>query len=281
MSAYPPPSGPSPTSPWWYPSTVFPPALYQFPNERFNIFLQQFGVPVFWMKGHLCACIDDDTEFSPSGIDVKQKGSPSPYCQTCGGRGIYWENAQGPYLIAFQYPKLFDVQGTSIDSVLGILENGIVPIIIPSNAQPMWQEINTYDAVVAQGTDMRFHSSLRVGYEETLPYFWNVNVNTSGVTIYDSANTKTVPVPPENVVINGDKVTITGYPKGTSYVVDYMAWPIYVVFGNMGGMTQPFPLLNNLTYPRMTVVKLLDLWTREGFGNLAQSTPQNPPVNAP
>lgn len=270
---YPNPSTPSPQSPWWYPSTVYPPPLYQFPNERFNQFLQQFGVPIFWLRGHLCACVDDNTEFSPDGVAVKIKGTPSAYCTTCGGRGVYWDDAQGPYLVAFQYPKLFDIQGASFEEQLGILQEGIVPIIIPSTAQPMWQELNTYDAVVAQGTDMRFHSSLRVGYQETLPYFWNVNVNPSGVTIYDSQNTQTIPVPADQVVINGASVQITGFPNGTSYVVDYTAWPIYIVFGKMGGMSQPFPLLNNQTYPRTTTVQLLDFWSRAAFGNLEQAVP--------
>jgi hypothetical protein len=268
--SYPPPSNPSPTSPWWYPSTVYPPALYNFPNERFNIFLQQYGMLVFWLRGHLCACIDDDTGFSPEGMAVKVKGTPSPYCNTCGGRGLYWDPPQGPYTVAFQHPP--HTQGATMQDIIGIVEEGINEVIVPTNATPMWAEVNTYDAVVVQGSDTRFHSTLTVGVQETLPYFWNVHVNPNGVTVYDSSTQTVVPVPSENITVNNDKVILTGYPKGTPYVVDYTAWPIYVVFGERGGIVQFAALLNNTTYPRTVMVKLLDLWTRQSYGGLGPSS---------
>jgi hypothetical protein len=172
----------------------------------------------------------------------------------------------GPFNLALTFPNSLDRASLVAANNVGQVMDGNGILVVPTTASPMWADANSFDLVIQAGYDMRFNSVLRVQENETVPYYINPNISPTDVTIYNTSTNSVESVPEYAVTITGGTVILTGYQKGTPYVVSYSAWPIWVVYGEMGGMTEPHPWLGNTAYPRSMRIMLLDLWLRSQGG---------------
>lgn len=253
-------------NPFIYPD-ISPPSVYDFSGSVFDDMINRYGVSLYWMKSHNCACIESDG-FNPDGTVYSPKGSPNPSCSTCSGRGTYWDEAFGPFTALISYIGTPDSRapGTAMDSRLGNSVYSNPALTIPSGVPVVWEQASLMDAFVESGTDTRFNSTLTVGQDTILPYRYSVNV--LGVTVYDHDTDTTVPVPSGSYTVSGANVVLSGYAAATPYIVDYIAWPIYIAYGLKGGIPHNRPFLQNLTYPKRFSLQLLDIYLRNTGGGL-------------
>jgi hypothetical protein len=249
-----------------------PPQIYDFPEQSMDDLISRYGVEMFWQKSHTCPCVYQHV--NPSGMNYPITGSPLPNCQTCGGRGYFWDAAQGPFgvLLTFMYANV--IPGASVQKEEGFRISGKPILTIPGAIQPLYSEASAMDAFVETGSAVRFNSVLRVGGRTTLPYNVNVTVNVDNVLVYNSLTQTSSPIPSSAVTVDGASVTLTGYATGTSYVVEYTAYPIYIAYQEHGGMPQVRPFIQNqVNYPRRFELQLLDVWERTQAGGLGGALP--------
>jgi hypothetical protein len=245
----------------WLPNfgnQLMPPALS-------NAMLRNNGLRLQWLQSHACPCT-----FSS---DIP--GSPDPACNTCHGRGRYWDAPQpsGAFtgLITFMHTsEAADEPGVTTDPAFGQIAHAEPTITVPSDVHPVWDLASEYDAFVEMDAVNRFGSVLTVGNSPVLPYQQNLEV--LGVATYDSAAKQVVPLASGGYVVSGAAVTLPGYPDGTPYTVEYNASPVWVAFRRAGGLAHNRPFGNGVALPKRYRGMLLDIWTRaRNNGALGQS----------
>jgi hypothetical protein len=249
--------------------TVYTPFLpsispYILAPQYFEQAISAYGIRMQWLKSHSCACVFGN---------YNAPGTPDNQCQTCHGRGVYWDQPIGPFnaLLTFVHRgPTPDEPGSSMDINQGLIVNGEPTLTVPySGAFPMqptiWQEAGLFDIFVEQDAESRFNAQLQVGGNQNVPYQQNLVIAASGaVTIYDPIN---------HVVVSGVAYTVSGtavhlgsgYPQGTNYIVDFTAAPAYVAF-RIAGMPAHVRPFGQLTEPRRFRLQTLDLWSRAKFG---------------
>lgn len=211
-----------------------------------------------------------------SGVD-STPGSPDNQCQTCHGRGYYWEDPVGPFQGLITYVSRASTQsqpGTETDTDQGLIQNADPSLTIPVTASgavsgatnAAWAGATLYDVFVEMDATTRFNASLQQGGLMALPYQQNVDVAASGaVTVYDPINHVVDVV--SGYTVSGALVFLpSGYAPGTSYTVDFTASPAYVAFRDAGGAPHARPF-GQLPEPRRFQLRSLDLWLRARFSN--------------
>ena len=236
------------------------------PAPLLNASIRMAGTRLAWMKSHVCPC----TLASDTG------GSPKPDCNTCHGRGRWWEPPNRPFvgLRTFMHTsEAADEPGVVMDNRMGQVAHAEPTITIGSDVCPEWSEASEFDGYVEIDTHMRFETAMQVGGDTIIPYQQGLEV--LSVTAYDPTNLKVVPVPSSGYSVENGQVTLNGFPPGTAFTVAYKASPVWIAWRRagalphtriFGGGTDPLPT-------RFRAV-LLDIWTRSRNQYGASASPQ-------
>lgn len=241
------------------------------PQNVLDTTINSLGMRLGWMKSHACPC----TWGNPG-----SNGSPNPRCNTCFGRGTYWENPLNFVgLITFMHTSAApDEPGILSDPVMGNVMRSAPTLTIPfTNADgtlcPVWPSASEKDAYVETDTAVRFNTPLIVGGSTYLPYRQNLKV--LNVTSYNQVTQTAQPVTRDNYTIDGSSVTLNEvmYPEGTAYVVEYTASNVYVAFRASGGVPHSRPAGSGANLPRRFHVESLDVWVRNLNNPNAQAVP--------
>lgn len=250
----------------WYPSF----SQQLMPEYFFDGNIANNGIRLQWMKSHTCPCTaNEDTP-----------GSADPDCNSCNGRGQYWDPPSLIFtgLMTFmRSTEAADEPGATRDPTWGTIYHAEPTITIPYNQQPVWAEASEFDAFVAVDATMRFSHSLSVSGNTILPYQQVFSVES--VTAWDPVKKVIQPLQPSQYAVSGASVTLIGFQAGTPYTVDYKAVPAYVVWRRSGGLPhrRPFGAGTGMLPVRFRGM-LLDLWTRarlNGFDG-PQTNPPGP-----
>jgi hypothetical protein len=254
----------SDATPW------FPDFSQLMPTKALDGLIALSGIRFGWMKSHACPCVLGNADF----------GSPNPNCNTCHGRGIYWDQWTNTFrgLLTFMHTSSApDEPGNTIDKTTGgHLEAEptlTIPTMGPDAESTVWTQATNFDAYVELDALTRFSTVLRVGDTSILPYQQQLDVQS--VAVWDPIAMTAGPIPPADYAVTGASVTLAAsYPEGTAYTVEYIAAPVYVAFRSAGGMPHTRPFAGGTAMiPRRFRVVLLDLWTRSrDNGYLGQST---------
>ena len=233
----------------------FPPAWKSIAPAFFENLIAQEGVRLLWQQGHLCPCT----------FGGPQPGSPDPQCNTCDGRGYYWDAPFGPFvgLVTFMHISPSpDEPGAVMDEKVGIVQRSEPALTIPYTAGLPWTNATLNDIFVEIDAIDRFDAELTVGSDQAVPYQNGLSIAPSGaVTVYDTTTHAIVPV--SGYTVSGATVLLpSGYASGTSYVVEFFAAKTFVAWRNAGsiGHDRPFGQLNE---PKRFRLQTLDLWLRE------------------
>lgn len=247
----------SPPTPSIYVPYLPPISPYVLPAATFDAIISAYGIRLYWLKSHACPCI----------YNYDQPGSPDPACQTCQGRGIYWDTPLGPFMGLITWTDFSprpDEPGAQVNEVRGLVQQGQPTLSIPSAATGVYSGAAVYDTFVELDAVTRYDAQLQAGVRTALPYQQNVTVAASGaVSVYDNINKVLVPV--SGYTVSGVSVFLpSGYAQGTNYIVEFTASPAYVALRPAGAMphTRPFGQVNE---PRRFKLQALDLWTRARY----------------
>lgn len=226
---------------------------YVMPPNNFEGLINVYGVDLQWGKSHACPCVYAGTV----------PGSPDRACQTCFGRGVYWDALSTTFrgLITFIHMSPTpDEPGAIMSEQQGLILNGEPALTIGADNVTIWQQASVYDVFVEVNAVARYNAELQVGGRTTVPYPQQVTVAPSGaVTIYDPVNH--VVIPANSYTVSGATVTLFDYPEDTPYIVDFTAAPAYVAYRNAGATPHVRPFAN-AKEPRRFRLQQLDLWTR-------------------
>ena len=249
-----------------FPTPLFPNFGQQLmPPMLSNQMIRNNGIRLQWLPSHACPCTFSTTIL----------GSADPACNTCHGRGRYWDDPQpsGDFIGALSFmhtSEAADEPGVTTDPTYGQIMHAEPTITVPSDVHPVWDLASEYDAFVELGATNRFGSVLTVGGSPVLPYQQGLEV--LAVTTYDSENKVIVPLTSSSFVVSGAAVTISGYPEGTPYTVEYNASPVWIAWRRAGGLAHSRPFGDGVALPKRYRGMLLDIWTRaRNNGFLGQS----------
>ena len=264
------------------PITHYPPFGSLMPEAAFDSIIANGGQRVMWMKGHNCPCTGDTG--SPLRINTDPIGPQNKQCPVCLGKGVYWDPAQGPFIVLLTLitwiGRNVDI-GDTMDPNYGMIFDGHPIITIPATLPTLWTQTNTNDIFVQMDSTMRFQAVMRVGENESVPAWHVLNsisiANTGAVIVEDP--TTSMPVSGIAYVVSGGTVTLspnaqypTGYPVGTSYTVEYYSPVAVVIQEPFGGLAHTRPFGQGISYPRRFKTSLLDLWLREQLGSSTSIT---------
>ena len=235
----------------------YPPiSPYRLPYQAFDLMIAQNAIRLSWLKGHSCICIYNTT----------QPGTADPQCQTCRGRGFYWDAPSAIFagLITFIHMSPSpDEPGNIMNTKVGLIQTSEPAITIPySQAGGVpWTEASLGDLFVEIDATYRFNAQLQVGGLTTIPYQQNLSIPATGaVTIYDNSNHVVDVV--SGYTVSGASVALpSGYAAGTNYMVEFTAAPAYVAYRSAGSTPHVRPI-GQLTEPRRMRLQNLDLWLR-------------------
>lgn len=258
------------------------------PQASFESIIKAMGTRVAWQQSHACLC----TRGGVSSLnDLSINGSPDPRCMTCYGLGTYWDAPSNPFtalMTQSNQPRSPNEMGADVDKTVGEYLAGApsltIPYLDPTNpTQPLaaWLNTSTDDLFIEVDAQARYTAFLRAGSNEIIPVQSQMIVAPTGaVRVYDNVNYVTTVT--NNYRVSGASVLLMGYPEGTSYMVEFLAAPQYVVFRRSGGFPHMRPLGNAVnSLPRVFQLQTLDIWlrARQQVGNY-QPGSQNGSINA-
>lgn len=250
--------------PYW-PGPWVPDLTTVMPHVVFDDQVQEMGLRFGWMKSHSCPCT--------SAINGEY-GTPNPACNTCGGRGVYWDppiNFSG--LLTYMHTQAApDEPGAITSETLGNMLLAMPVLTIPWEGpfpdyeNLVWNLASTYDAYVEYDATTRYNTVLVQGRQQVLPYQWGVQI--LAVAAYVTGINAIAPVASGNYTYNNGVLSLSSlYPIGTAYTVEYTASPIMIAFNMAGGYPHARPFAQGRTaIPRRFHLKALDGWLRERFG---------------
>lgn len=249
-------------------------ARFLLPEGRFDALISEVGQRVGWMRSHACPCTWTQTVANNR---LSMVGSAHRSCKTCFGVGFYWD-APGPpfraYISFMHVTATPDEPGTIMNETFGPALTAEPSITIPYRntnlspadpAQPTaaWINASTDDMFVAVDMLSRYTAMLQVGGNTVLPFQQNLQVAPVGaVTVWDPVALTVTPV--INYSVNGPVVTVSNYPEGTSYMVEFQAASAWVAWKRAGGAPHIRPFgggTDNL--PRRFRLQTLDPWLRQ------------------
>ncbi len=229
------------------------------PQGGFEALLDKVGINLAWKKSHACPC-------SWGG---PLPGSPDPACQTCSGRGIYWDASSASFkgLLVWAASSLTPNDfGLVEDEAVGQMQRGEPTLTIPYNAGPsgiIWQNASVFDAFVELDSFIRFTANLSVGGVTALPYQEGLSVAPSGAVTYYDTTTKMSTIVSGYTVSGANVLLPNTFPLDTSYVVEFTANPVFVAFRRAGALPRVRPFGGPVeSLPRRFQVQTLDVWSR-------------------
>jgi hypothetical protein len=244
------------------------------PEYRFDALISEVGQRIGWMRSHACPCTWSQTVANNR---LSTTGSAQRACKTCLGIGFYWDTPGPPFRAYMSFMHVAatpDEPGTVMNETFGPVQTGEPSITIPFHnpnlangdpAQPTdaWTNASTDDIFVAVDMLTRYTGMLQVGGLTTLPFQQNLQIAPAGaVTVWDPVASQTTPV--LDYSVSGPVVTIANYPDGTSYMVEFQAAQLWVVWKRAGGLPHIRPFgggTDNL--PRRFRLQTLDPWLRQ------------------
>lgn len=261
-----------------------PGAAIQLPPPAFNSLMSAMGQRISWFKSHACPCV---FAAAVANGPYPLPGSAQRSCKTCLGLGVYWDAPGLPFRAWMKFVEMSptpDEPGVRTDAAFGLTQLSEPGLSIPYNnptlgvgdpTQPTiaWNDASTYDIFVPVDMLARFTAKLEVGGIQYLPFQQNLQIKPTGaVTVWDPVNFVVDNV--TNYAINGANVSITGYPDGTVYMVEFYAAPMFVAFRPAGGVPHIRPFSGGTVQePRRFKLQLLDFWLRQrGQGQTAAGT---------
>ena len=265
------PQPPTPIVNW--PSPYYPSLPLQgMPQRYLDGLINNYGVRLGWMKSHQCACT--------YGYEVP--GTPDPNCNTCNGRGYFWDAYNNFFngLLTFMhgFGASPDEPGAKADPKYGNIQHAEPTLTIPYSASTIWQEAQTMDAFVEIDAQSRYSTVLVAGENNVLPYQQGLNVQ--DVYIFDPTYQVTYKASAGQYTVDGAAVSLVGFPNGTAYTVEFIASPVYIAWREAGGMSHARPFAAGLgQIPRRFRIVSLDIWTRarNQYGqNLISTNTGNP-----
>lgn len=232
---------------------------YFMPNEGFDQLAAATGARFTWQKSHLCPCT----------FGGQLTGSPDPQCQTCKGRGWYWDAPTGTFYGIITFIHLApapDEPGVRMNEQFGGIYRSEPTLTIPFTAGQIWASASLNDAFVEVDAIDRFQTELQVGGIQSVPYQQNVLIQPIGaVTTYDPVNKIISPV--SGYTVNGSTVTLPNtYPNGTPYIVEFTAAKTFVAWRAGGALPHDRPF-QQVNLPKRFHLQQLDLWLR-GSGKI-------------
>ncbi len=240
-----------------WPAPYYPSLSAQLMPERMlDGLIQATGVNLGWMQSHVCACT--------YGYSIP--GSPDPNCNTCNGRGFFWNpwdtSTKFRGLITFMHTATApDEPGVEMDSKTGQYFKAEPTLTIPYSQQNVWLTASEMDAYVELDATSRYSSVLVTGQNTILPYQQNLQV--LDVYTYNPATQMTTLAASGTYVVSGATVTIPGSPDGTAYTVEYMAAPVYIAWRSAGGLAHSRPFAGGTgQIPKRFRLVTLDVWLR-------------------
>lgn len=244
------------------------------PRSRFDALISEVGQRVGWMRSHACPCT---YSYTLENNRLATPGSAQRACKTCGGVGFYWDAPGPPFRAFISYMHMAatpDEPGTVMNEVFGPVQTAEPSLTIPfanpnlaagDPAQPTqaWVNASTDDIFVAVDMITRQTAMLQVGGLTNMPFQQNLQIAPAGaVMVWDPQTSSVIPVLDYDV--DGPTVTVHGFPDGTSYMVEFQAAPVYVVWKRAGGLPHVRPFgggTDNL--PRRFRLQALDPWMRQ------------------
>lgn len=242
---------------------IAPVQPYILPSVPFDTTINTLGVRLGWGKSHSCPCVA-----FPSNHSVP--GSANPQCQTCSGRGIYWDPLV-PFVGVISYGHragVRDEPGMRVTPEAGLVYQAEPTLTIPSTGGAVWESCSEYDLITEVDAQMRFNSRLTVGRQQTVPYQQGVSIAATGaVTTWlpAAANSSSgAVVPVTGYSVSGTTVTLPPeWPTGTPYIVEFNAVPTYVCFRIGGGFPHSRNFnLGQTAYPKRFHLTALELFIR-------------------
>jgi hypothetical protein len=244
------------------------------PEDRFDSLIGEVGQRVSWMRSRACPCTYSHTQqFNRIAI----QGSAQPSCQTCHGIGFYWDPPSPIMRLYISYMTMAATQdepGVAMNSTIGMVQvadpsltipyqNPFIPPGDPGQPTNAWQNASTDDLFIAVDMTSRYTAMLQVGGQTSLPFQQNLSIASEGaVTIWDPVTFLATPV--ADYQVDGPTVTISGYPDGTSYMVEFLAAAVYAVFKRAGGLPHVRPFGGGSDrLPRRFRLQALDPWLRQ------------------
>lgn len=229
--------------------------LQMMPQRLLDGMINNYGVRLGWMKSHQCPCT--------YGSEIA--GSPNPNCNTCNGRGYFWDPYSSIFigLITFLHGlgASPDESGTEIDTKYGQVQKAEPTLTIPYSSQEQWLNVSTMDAFVECDSIARYNTILVQGETNILPYQQGLSVES--VYVYDSTNQATYQLQDSQYIVSGAAVSIVGFPDTTAYMVEYSACPVYLAFRPAGGAPHNRPFAGGTgQIPKRYRIVSLDIWTR-------------------
>lgn len=241
--------------------TYLPPIdPYVLPPAEFEALIQAYGVDLQWGKSHGCPCI----------YGGQQIGAPDPSCQTCQGRGVYWDALSDVFrgLITFIHTSPTpDEPGSIMSTQQGLIINGEPALTLAQALSPdAWAEASVFDMFIEPESTARYNAALQVGGNTYLPYPKQVTVASTGAVTVWNPQTHVVDTP-DTYTVSGSQVTLDGYPPDTRYMVEFLAATTYIAYRIAGAPPHVRPF-GDVTEPRRFRLQTLDLWLRSrGVGD--------------
>ena len=230
----------------------FDPTVFSIPQTVFDNLVQAFGVRIMWKKSHFCPCTEANN------------GSPLPACQTCFGRGIYWDDMIGPFTVLLASAIASESQrapGAATNTEFGLVQTtGPWVTVSPSNGK-LYDELSVYDIIVEMDAVRRLNDTFTQGSGQPLSYALMAKI--ANVYYFDTSTNQSVRITnysydPSSGIVSSDM------PEGTAFTVEYYAPYSYVVYGNVGGITHVRPLIQGrASYPKRVRTEYLDIWLRD------------------
>lgn len=226
---------------------------YVLPRANFEGMINAYGIDLIWFKNHACPCV----------WQGPTPGTANPECLNCRGRGYYWDAPSAPFrgLITFIHMSPTpDEPGAQMDPKYGLQNNGDPALTITNRNPTVWAEASEFDLFCETNSISRYNANLVVGRRTSLVYPQRVTVAPAGAVSVFNPATKQVDFP-NTYTVTGTQVVLSGYPKGTPYIVEFTAAPTYVAFRIAGSLPHVRPF-GNVALPRRFRLQALDLWLR-------------------
>jgi hypothetical protein len=256
------------------PFPALPPTARSLAPQNFDALISTNGQRVAWCRSRTCPCI-----LGGGGANgrLPELGSPQRNCTQCFGVGIYWDAPSLPFQAYIEFMHMSptpDEPGVKMNDTYGAVQMSEPSMTIPfrnpnladsDGAQPTnaWTNATVNDKFIPVDMISRYTAALQVGVKENLPFQQALVIAPTGaVTIWNPSTAAVVPV--TGYAVSGATVTISGYPKGTNYMVEFQAAPVFVAFRTAGGLPHVRPFGGgSVNEPRRMRLQALDFWTRQ------------------